>query len=329
MLTAATGRLPDKIASRLTVPLVVAPMLRVSGPDLVIAACRAGAIGAFPTKNARSPEELDSWLQQMGEAAKASERPFAPHCANIIMRNTELMAHVDCVNRHGVELVITSVGSPTPVIKPFHDHGCLVFADVATVRHAELAAEAGADGLVLLTAGAGGQTGWLNPFAYVRAVRRFFEGPIVLAGGMSDGHALWAAQMLGCDLGYMGTKFIATPESMAADAYREMLVSSSMDDVMLTRNFTGLQSSILRPSVIAAGIDPDSLDETKSVAKARVEYGGDAQQDGPKRWTDIKSAGHSVSGVTSIMSAGELVDRTRVEYEAARQAAIRQELATA
>lgn len=313
------ARLPAKIASRLSVPLVVAPMLRVSGPDLVIASCRAGAIGAFPTKNARSVEELDAWLQKIEAAARDSPRPVAPHCPNIIMRNDELMAHVDCVNRHGVELVITSVGSPAPVVKPFHDHGCLVFADVATLRHAERAVEAGVDGLVLLTAGAGGQTGWLNPFAYVRVIRRFFDGPIVLAGGMIDGHAIWAAEVLGCDLAYMGTKFIATAESMATDSYRDMLVNSTMDDVILTRNFTGLQTNILRPSVVAAGLDPNSLDEGITVAKSREKYGGDAPGTGPKRWTDIRSAGHSVSGVQSVISAEELVEMTRTEYEAARR----------
>ncbi|WP_337188140.1 nitronate monooxygenase [Phenylobacterium sp.] len=320
-MTQIPQRLPARISERLSAPLIVAPMLRVSGPDLVIATCRAGAIGSFPTKNARSVEELDAWLTRIDEAARAADRPFAPHCPNIIMRSPDVQEHAACVNRHGVELVITSVGSPAPVVQTFHDHGCLVFADVATVHHARRAVEAGADGLVLLTAGAGGQTGWLNPFAYVRAVRAFFDGPIVLGGGMIDGHALWAAQVLGCDLGYMGTKFIATAESMAADAYRDLLVDSSMDDVMLTRNFTGLQTNVLRPSIVAAGIDPAALDEGMTVARSREVYGGDAAGGGPRRWTDIKSAGHTVSGVQGVLPAGEVVEITRREYEVARYGA--------
>ena len=161
--------------------------------------------------------------------------------------------------RHRPEMVITSVGSPAPVIGPLHEAGALVFADVASIRHAERAVAAGADGLVLLTAGAGGQTGWLNPFVFVRAVRAFFDGPLVLAGGITDGHALRAAEALGCDLAYMGTKFIATRESMADIRYKELLVASTADDVLLTSAFTGLQTNMLRPSIEAAGLDPDNL----------------------------------------------------------------------
>jgi nitronate monooxygenase len=161
--------------------------------------------------------------------------------------------------RHKPEMVITSVGSPAPVLKPLHDAGALVFADVASIRHAERAVKAGADGLVLLTAGAGGQTGWLNPFVFVRAVRAFFDGPIVLAGGISDGHALRAAKALGCDLAYMGTKLIATRESMADPRHKAMLVASSADDILLTTAFTGLQTNMLPPSIEAAGLDPDDL----------------------------------------------------------------------
>ena len=220
--------------------------------------------------------------------------------------------------RHRPELVITSVGSPAPVIAPLHDAGALVLADVASLRHAERAVEAGADGLVLLTAGAGGQTGWLNPFAFVRAVRRFFAGPIVLAGGISDGVALRAAEMLGCDLAYMGTKFIATHESMADARYKAMLVESSADDVLLPSAVTGLPTSMLRPSLLAAGLDPDNLP-----ARGAIEIGNDIDIDAraarPKRWRDVWSAGHSTSGVTDILSVAALIDRTTDEYHGGKQ----------
>jgi nitronate monooxygenase len=182
---------------------------------------------------------------------------------------------------------------------------------------------AGADGLVLLTAGAGGQTGWLNPFAFARAVRTFFDGPVVLAGGISDGTSLWAARVLGCDLAYMGTKFIATHESRADDAYKTMLVDSSLDDILLTKAFTGLQTSMLRPSIVGAGFDPARLDEQVTVPEAAEMYGAKGTTTGPKRWRDIWSAGHSVSGVDRICSATDLIERTSREYASARAATCR------
>jgi nitronate monooxygenase len=305
------SRVPDAIARRLALPLIAAPMLRVSGPDLVVAACNAGVIGAFPTKNARTADELDAWLTGIRSRLAPGA---APVCPNLIMRDARLAEDLAIVARHGVEVVITSVGSPAPAIAALHDAGCLVLADVATLRHAERAIAAGADGLILLTAGAGGQTGWLNPFAFVRAVRRIFDGVIVLAGGVSDGHALAAARVLGCDLAYMGTRFIATRESMASEAYRRMLVDASMDDVLLTSSFTGLPASMLAPSIVAAGLDPSRLDESMSEARARERFGAGAGGDGPRRWTDIWSAGHSVSGVRAVQSVQDLVDETLAEY---------------
>jgi nitronate monooxygenase len=315
----ASPRLGD-LAGRLAVPLIAAPMFQVSGPDLVIAACRAGAIGAFPTSNCRTLDELDEWLGRMAEATAedADGRRPAPACANLIIRQARLEGDLERLVRHRVEMVITSVGSPAPVVRPLHDAGALVFADVASVRHAEKAVEAGADGLVLLTAGAGGQTGWANPFAFVRAVRRFFDGPLVMAGGISDGAALWAARALGCDLGYMGTRMLATRESLAKPAYKESLVASDLDDVLTTKAFTGLITNMLRPSIIAAGLDPDRLDELVTAQDARETFGAAAA--GPRRWTDIWSAGHTVSGVQDIPDVATLVRRTREEYEAARLA---------
>jgi len=206
------------------------------------------------------------------------------------------------------------VGSPAPVVSALHGIGCLVLADVATLEHARKAIAAGADGLVLLSAGAGGQTGWLNPFAFVRALRAEYDGPLVLAGGVSDGVALRAAGVLGADLAYMGTRFIASHESLAAAAYKQMLVDSSADDVLLTKAFTGLATSMLLPSIRRAGLDPDRLDELVTPKTAAQMFGGAAQNDGPKRWSDIWSAGHSVSGVHSLQSVDALVAEVEHQY---------------
>jgi nitronate monooxygenase len=318
-----SDRIPEKIARRLKLPLIAAPMLSVSGPDLVIAACKAGVIGSFPLANARSIEGVNNWLTQiestLAETAETSARPPAPFCPNLIIKRAEMRAELAALVRHRVEIVITSVGSPVEAIPPLHEVGCTVFADVATVHHAERAIAAGVDGLILLTAGAGGQTGWLNPLAFVRATRRMFDGPIVLAGGISDGAALWAAQVLGCDLAYMGTKFIASTESMAADAYKQMLVDSTMDDVMLTQAFTGLDTNMLTPSMIRAGLDPRTLPPRVSTEEAARNFSSKGEMNGPRRYKDIWSAGHSVSGVTRIQSAAELVEQTAREYEQARQ----------
>ncbi|WP_305094513.1 nitronate monooxygenase family protein [Prescottella sp. R16] len=309
--------LPSRIADRLTVPLIAAPMLRVSGLEVTLAACRAGVIGAFPTANARGVDRLDEWLTRLDAEVADSGGTLAPYCPNLIIRQPRLDEHLACLTRHRVEMVITSVGSPAPVIGPLHDNGTLVFADVGTLAHAERAAAVGADGLILLTAGAGGQTGWQNPFAFVRAVREFFDGPLVVAGGISDGHALWAAQVAGFDLGYMGTRFIAAQESLADDNYRNMLCDSTLDDVVLTRAFTGLRSSMLAPSIRANGLDPDRLEEVITPSDSAQIYGDKAP--GPQRWKDIWSAGHSVSGVKRIEPAAGIVAQTAAEYEQARR----------
>jgi nitronate monooxygenase len=316
----ATDRL-DRVRGRLRLPLIAAPMFLVSGVDLVVAACRNGVIGSFPTANCRSGEQLDAWLgdiaAQLQRAADDSGVSPAPVCPNLIVHrsNARLQDDLAVLLRHTPEIVITSVGSPEPVLRPLHDAGALVLADVASIRHAERAVAAGADGLVLLTAGAGGQTGWLNPFVFVRAVRQFFQGPIVLAGGISDGHALRAAEALGCDLAYMGTKFIATRESMADQRYKDMLVASSADDILLTRAFTGLQTNMLRPSIVAAGLDPDALPERGSINVAQdIDVG--ARDDRPKRWRDIWSAGHTASGVRDVLTVTKLVEQTIAEYRA-------------
>jgi nitronate monooxygenase len=298
-------------------------MFLVSGVELVVAACRNGVIGAFPTVNCRSPDQLDTWLDDIESRllrhAETSGKLPAPVCPNLIVHrsNTRLAQDLKVLLRHEPEIVITSVGSPAPVLAPLRDAGALVFADVASIRHAERAVEAGADGLVLLTAGAGGQTGWLNPFVFVRAVRAFFDGPIVLAGGIGDGHALRAAEVLGCDLAYMGTRFIATNESMADARYKAMLVASSADDILLTTAFTGLQTNMLRPSIAAAGLDPDNLPLRGAIDIGKDIDIGAREKNRPERWRDIWSAGHSTSGVTAVLSVDDLVARTMAEYRAA------------
>jgi nitronate monooxygenase len=285
-------RLPDRITRRLRLPLIAAPMLAVSGVELVVAACRNGVIGAFPTANARSSAQLDQWLSEIHQRLFAAPEEAAPCCPNLIMRSPRLAEDLACLLAHRVEMVITSVGSPAPVGSALHGIGCLV----------------------LLSAGAGGQTGWLNPFAFVRALRAEYDGPLVLAGGISDGVALRAAGVLGADLAYMGTRFVASHESMAADAYKQMLVDSSADDVLLTKAFTGLATSMLLPSIRRAGLDPDRLDELVTPKTAAQMFGGAAQNDGPKRWSDIWSAGHSVSGVHSLQSVDALVAEVEHQY---------------
>lgn len=319
MMDGAADRLAQ-IRARMTVPVIAAPMFRVSGPELVIAACRAGVIGTFPNANCRTAEDFDHWLQTIRAALTPRDAPFAP---NLIMRRQTLAEDLAAVIRHRCEMVITSVGAPDPVIGPLHDIGCLVFADVASVRHAEKAVAAGADGLILLTAGAGGQTGWANGFALARAVRAFYDGPIVMAGGISDGHAVFAAQALGCDFAYMGTKFIATAESLAEPDYKQMLIDSRLDDVLLSRAFTGLETNTLIPSIVASGLDPKNLPTDMTAERADALYGrGGASE--IRRWRDIWSAGHSVSGVTAAPPVSALVDEIVREYrDAAHQTAER------
>src|SRR5690606_16069818 len=312
--------------SRLRLPLIVAPMLRVSGVALVNAVCNAGAIGSFPTANCRDRVELDHWMTQMDEARQRHEDAggsAAPYCPNLIMRRDArtLGDDIDLVIAHRCELVITSVGSPVSVMPRLRDAGVKVFADVASLRHVEKAIEAGVDGLVLLCAGAGGQTGWANPFAFVRAARALFDGTFVLAGGLTDGVGLHAATVLGADYGYMGSRFVAVDESMGDPRYKQMIVAAELDDIVLTRAITGLPANFLAPSLEAAGLDPGELPEHLSAAEARERFGGGsdyATSARPRRWADIWSAGHSVSGIRDVPAAAQLVDRLVVEFGQAR-----------
>lgn len=279
-------------------------MTAVSGPDLVIAASRAGVIGAFPTHNAPSPAVLDEWLVRIRSALTSESAPVA---ANLVVHRTNqrLAADVDILRRHNVELVITSVGSPASVVGPLHDAGAQVYADVASVGHAQRALAAGVDGLILLTAGAGGQTGWVNPFAFVRAVRQFYTGPVVLAGGITDGRSILAAQILGADLVYLGTRFIATAESMADTDYRAALVAATLDDVKLSTRVGGIPASLL-----ASWLDKAARDDGPTAG-----FDQDRLLSNSTAW----SAGHSVSGVDAVTSAADLIATLVTEYTAARR----------
>lgn len=295
---------PHLWSDRLALPVIAAPMTSVSTPELVIAACRNGVIGAFPTHNAPGPAGLDEWLSRMRDELGPLNAPVAP---NLVVHPSNIRRDADlqCLLRHRVELVITSVGSPEPVIGPLHDVGAQVYADVASLAHARRALTAGADGLVLLTAGAGGQTGWANPFAFVRAVREQFDGPVVLAGGISDGHAIVAAQALGVDLAYLGTRFIATHESGADDPYRGAVVRAALDDVRLSDRVGGIPASLL-VEWLNTQDTPDAAD------------GAGFHQDRLLSNRTAWSAGHSVSGVHEVTSVGAVIDSLAADYAAAR-----------
>lgn len=304
----------DTWRNRLAIPAIAAPMTSVSGPDLVIAASRHGVIGSFPTHNAATPDVLETWMQRISAelTTPAGASTFAPVAPNLVVHrsNRRREADLDCLIRHGVELVITSVGSPAPVVEPLHQAGCQVFADVASLEHARRALDTGVDGLVLLTAGAGGQTGWANPFAFVRAVRERFDGPIVLAGGISDGQSILAAEVLGVDLVYLGTRFIATHESMAEDAYRSALLVSTLDDVRLSTRVGGIPASLL-----ASWLDQHDHAVDTGPEPAESDFEQDRLISNRTAW----SAGHSVSGVHSIMSVAEVIDAIAGQYHRARE----------
>lgn len=293
---------------RLALPAIAAPMTAVSGPELVIAACSAGIIGAFPTHNARTTDALDHWMRRIRSDLAECDAPAAPVAPNLVVHrsNARLEADLDCLVGHGVELVITSVGSPAPVIEKLHGAGAQVYADVAGLHHAWRALDAGADGLILLTAGAGGQTGWANPFAFVRAVREQYDGPLVLAGGISDGVAILAAQILGVDLSYLGTRFIATTQSSASVDYRQALVDSTLDDVRLSDRVGGIPASLLT-CWLDAHQENDPTPGSGGFTQDRL-------LDNRTAW----SAGHSVSGVHAVVDVATLVADLAQQYRAAR-----------
>lgn len=302
--------LPSGWEQRLRLPLVAAPMTGVSGPELVAAARRAGVVGSFPTHNAGDVHQLDGWLQRIASLNEdVPSEGLGPLAPNIVVHpsNRRILDDVQCLIDRGVDAVITSVGSPELVVGPLQEAGCLVLADVATLRHVDRAQALGVDGLVLLTAGAGGQTGAHNPFAFVQAVRSRFDGLVVVAGGISDGASLLAVQAMGADLAYMGTRFIATHESLADDAYRAALVHASIDDVALSTALTGLPANVLREWLDAHDLDPAATD------------GGVFSQDELVERGPVWAAGHSVQAVDEVTSVAALVERIQSEYATAVQ----------
>lgn len=294
-----------KEIKNLSVPVIVAPMFRVSGPDLVINACRSGVIGSFPAINPRTIDELDQWLMQISSSL-ADSPDTAPYAVNMVIRSERFSEELELVKRYQVPIVISSVGSPKAVVPAVHSYGGLVLADVATLHHARKAVELGVDGLILLCAGAGGNTGWVNPFAFVRAVREFYDGIVILAGSVMDGTGIRAAEVLGADLVYMGTRFIASEESMAEKDYKNTLIDVDVDDVMTTKAITGIPANFLRPTIVSAGLDPDNLPP-----HSEFNIGVNRK----KRWKNIWSAGQGVGAVKGIQSVAQIVEQLKQEYK--------------
>ena len=302
------------LRDRLTLPLICAPMFLVSGPDLVIAACRNGVIGSFPAPNARPLEVLEAWLAriagELGAAAAADPAArIAPWSLNLVVHSSydRLPAELELVRRHRPPIVITALGNPARVIDTVHAYGGLVFADVGSIAMARKAAQAGVDGLILVSAGAGGHTGSIAPFVFVQAVRQFFDGIVALAGGVCSGAAIRATEVAGADLADIGTLFIAARESLAADDYRQMVVDAAVDDLVLTKAFTGASAYYLRESIVRSGLDPDNLS-----GKTAMDWSKSDTQ--LKAWKDIWSAGQSVAAVQRVEGADEIIARLRAEY---------------
>ena len=314
--------LPAPFAGRLSLPVIAAPMFIASTPELVIEQCKAGIVGAFPALNARPQSRLDEWLERIrtelaAHAAANPELPVAPFAVNQIAHasNDRLEQDVAACVRHAVPLVITSLRPPREIVDAVHGYGGLVFHDVVSVRHARKAAEQGVDGIIVVCAGAGGHAGLGSPFALVREIRRFFDGTLVLAGGMTSGADVLAAQAIGADMAYLGTRFLATDEAHVLPAYKQMIVDSGADDVVYTSLFTGVKGNYLRASVAEAGFDPDRLPEGDK-SKMNFGSGGNAEK---KAWRDIWSAGQGVGNIHEVLPAREVVARMVAEYVEARR----------
>lgn len=298
----------------LRLPLIAAPMFLVSGPELVIACCESGIVGTFPALNQRSSEGFAAWLSTIRERLQGQDA--APYGVNLIVHpsNARLEADLALCVQHAVPLIITSLGAVPEVVKRVHAYGGRVFHDVIGRRHAEKAVAAGVDGLILVSAGAGGHAGTLSPFALLHEVRQFFDGPIVLAGALSTGADIAAAQMMGADYAYMGTRFIATQEAMASDAYKQMLVDSSAADIVYTPAISSVAANFLKPSLLAAGLDPAQLAAPEKVDLAHLT---NPDLHGAKAWKDIWSAGHGVGSIHDAPPVATLAERLTAEYDAA------------
>ncbi|MET3289060.1 UNVERIFIED_CONTAM: nitronate monooxygenase [Brevibacillus sp. OAP136] len=305
---------------QMVLPAISAPMFLVSGPRLVIESCKAGIIGSFPVLNARTSDQLEEWLLTITNelaAIKQAEpgRCVAPWAVNLIVHHSNKRFDNDLalITAYQPPLVITSLGDPKRVVEVVHAYGGLVFSDVSTVHHARKAAQKGVDGLILVCNGAGGHAGVINPLAFMGEVKQFWQGITVLAGCVSHGHDILAAEVLGADLAYMGTRFIATEESMASDGYREMLRQATLEDLLYTDAFSGVKANYLVPSIRGAGLDPDALQKKAEMDFTFVKADGT----GAKAWKDIWSAGQGVGAVKNVQSVASVVSELRCEYEAA------------
>jgi nitronate monooxygenase len=312
--------LPVLLQESLRLPIVGAPMFIVSTPALVLAQCKAGIVGSFPALNARPASQLDDWLAEITDTLAALRRAnpeakVAPFAVNQIVHssNDRLEQDVSLCVKHRVPIVITSLRPPAEVVSAVHSYGGIVFHDVINLRHAEKAAQQGVDGIIAVCAGAGGHAGMLSPFALVKQIREVYGGTILLSGAMSTGADVLAAQALGADLAYLGTRFIATVEANATPVYKQMLVDSGAEDIIYTSLFSGVLGNYLRESVRRTGLDPDKLPEADK-AKMNFGTGGNSEL---KAWRDIWSAGQSVSGIHEVASVPVLVDRIASEYQAA------------
>ena len=314
--------LPAILKEKLRLPAVAAPMFIVSNPDLVIAQCKAGIVGSFPALNARPAEQLDVWLEKITRElaawdAEHPETPAAPFAVNQIVHgsNGRLQHDLEMCVKYKVPIVITSLGAKEMVNEAVHSYGGIVLHDIINNRFARKAIEKGADGLIAVAAGAGGHAGPLSPIALIQEIREWFDGPLLLSGSIATGDASLAAQAMGADLGYIGSAFIATQEANAEQAYKQAVVDHGAADIVYSNLFTGVHGNYLRPSIEAAGLDPDNLPESDPSA---MNFGSGGNSDA-KAWKDIWGCGQGIGAVKEILPAGELVARLQREYAAARE----------
>lgn len=302
--------LSTSLRGRLALPAVAAPMFLVSGPDLVVEACRAGVVGTFPALNQRSSEGFEAWLDEIEarlDAAPAGKP--APYGVNLIVHrsNPRVDADLKLIVKHKVPLVITSLGAVSELVDAVHSYGGLVYHDVINIRHAEKAAGAGVDGLIAVCAGAGGHAGTMSPFALVPEIRSFYDKTILLSGVMSTGRHIAAALMLGADLAYLGTRFIATQESLADAAFKQMILGARASDIVYTPAISGVSGNFLKPSIVEAGLDPDNL-------PPKPEMNMDREHRERRAWKHVWSAGQGVGSIHDVPTTAELVARLKREY---------------
>ena len=311
--------LPPLLRGRLRLPVIGAPMFIVSGPELVLAQCKAGIVGSFPALNARPEAMLETWLERISKELREHQAQHpgakvAPYAVNQIVHssNARLQHDLDLCVKHRVPIMITSLRAPDAVVEAAHSYGGLVFHDVTTIAHARRALQAGVNGLILVCTGAGGHAGRLSPFALVPEVRAFYDGTIILSGSIASGGAILAAQALGADLAYIGTRFIASEEAHAAGEYKQMIIDSRAEDIIYTSLFTGVHGNYLKGSVVNAGLDPDNLPEGD---KSKMDFGSGSAK--AKAWKDIWGAGQGVGQMKDAPPAGVIVDRLAAEYAGA------------